>query len=302
MKIRSGTVSALLLTLIALGGLVLLSRPPAPPRQDDQLLLPRAGFLRALLPGNALLAADYYWLRTINQVGAARDAAGHRNIHALADLTTDLDPDFRQVYAFAGAMIPLHLGRNEYVNTEESTALLEKGRRAFPDDYRIAFQLGYNLVFFEKDYVRAAKHYEALAKHPQAPAWLGSFATRLYAASGDLRTSLALTLAMLEDADSPEAQAQYEQRILEIRQEQALREIDDAARRYREREGAAPETPEALVAAGELTALPEDPLGGRFYFAPDGRTYSTESAHRLEVLLDDEERAERVRRTLELKQ
>jgi hypothetical protein len=286
-----------LLFLTGLSSLALLSAPPGPTlRMEGRPLLPRPGLLKVLFKAQLGLVTDYFWLLTLNQIGSASTPAQYRDVYHYADLTTDLDPRFNKVYLFAGITIPLHMGRGEYANTEESTRLLRKGVANVPDDTRVRFQLAYNLMFFHRQYKEAAAIIEDLARIPGSPDWYPALATRLYAQSGDFDTSMSLTLALRDGTDDPETRAYYDQRVREILQERVLRTVDEAITRYRTREGRLPGMLSALVASGELSELPVDPLGGQLFIGEDGRAYSTAAKFRLGVILDErDDKGERIR-------
>ena len=268
--------------------LALLSSPPAPAlRRDGRPLLPRPGLLRAVFRGQLGLVTDYFWILTINRVGAASTLEDYRDLYDYADLTTDLDPRFAQVYPFAGIAIPIHLGRERYANAEESTRLLRKGVQNVPDSDRTWFQLAYNLMFFHREYKEAADILSALARRPSAVAWYSAMATRLYAQAGDFDTSLSLAIMMRDGADDDETRASYDRRVREILQERVLRALDEKVVHYREQHGRLPDTMEALVTSGALPRLPDDPLGGSFYLGEDARVYSTASQFRMEVIYNE---------------
>ncbi len=267
---------------------VLLSSQPHPPLYlGDRPILPRAGFIKALFKAQLGLVTDYFWLLTINRVGSARRLTEYRDVYYYADLTTDLDPRFAKVYTFAGITIPVHLGREEYANVKESTAILRKGMANTPEDKRIHFQLAYNLMFFERRYKEAAAIIEELARLPESPAWYSGLATRLYAQAGDFSTSMGLAQLMRDSAEDEETRAYYERRVKEILQEQLLQRIDDSIERHKVRTGKLPPNLEALVSAGDLSELPVDPLGGQLYLGEDGRSYSTSARFRLEIIYDE---------------
>jgi hypothetical protein len=278
------------LLLAALGTIALFSRPPGKPlRTDDGPLLPRASFLRAIFPAHRHLVSDFYWILTINQVGKANSVTEYRDVYFLANLATDLDPQFRQVYTFAGVIIPVHLGREEYANADESTALLRKGDQNIPNEFKIRFQLAFNEMFFHRRYEAAAEILKSLMSHPSAPTWLGAMVTRLYAHVGQFDASLAFTEQLRDSAEDEETRASYERRILEIEQEKVLRELDAVIKRFVDREGHAPESIAALVVSGDLAELPKDPLEGTFFLDSKGRARSTSSKRRLELLIDERE-------------
>ncbi|TQF15461.1 pilus assembly protein PilG [Myxococcus llanfairpwllgwyngyllgogerychwyrndrobwllllantysiliogogogochensis] len=277
-------LTALLLVAGLLSVALLSGRPPPPLRLDDRPLLPRAGLLKALFKAQLGLVADYFWVMTINRVGAASTVSEYRDIYYYADLTTDLDPRFAKVYTFAGITIPIHLGREQYANVEESSRILRKGIANTPEDKRIHFQLAYNLMFFERRYREAAAIVEELAREPGAPEWYSGLATRLYAQAGEFETSLSLAQMLRDSAEDEETRTYYERRVNEILQEQLLQQLDEALQRHKARTGQLPGSLEALVSSGDLSELPGDPLGGKLFLGDDGRAYSTAARFRLELI------------------
>lgn len=278
--------------------------PPERPAEGKHLspLLPRASLLR--VGGRAFLSlvADYYWLQTIQLTGRAKTAEEYRDIADYAQLVTDLDPDFAYVYQFGGVVVPFNYGRETWVNTAESTALLEKALARYPVSIPgtwspatylfLRILVAYNWSVFQKEYARAAHLLEETARLPGAPPYLPFLTTRLYAQAGSFDAADAFATQFAAGATDPDTRAAFERRKQEIALERALQSLDEAVARYREREGRLPAHLDDLVSAGLLGAIPEDPLGGRVYLGVDGRTYSTSQEHRLEVYepLKDEKR------------
>lgn len=270
-------------SLAAFVAAMFLAAPPSPALRTEQApLLPRVGFLRVLFAGQLPLVADYFWIITINRVGGVKTPQDARDIYYYADLVADLDPKFRHVYPFAGVAIPIKVGR-DYANAELSTRLLRKGVQHLPNDYKTGFLLGYNLVFFHESYAEAAEIFKGLQSHSAAPPWLGKLASRLYAQSGDLSASEALTAQLLQSAEDEETRQAYALRLKEIAQERVLRELDVAAEKFARAEGRRPENFNELVQHGYVARELKDPLEGWFYFDKDGRARTTASRSRLEV-------------------
>ena len=263
------------------------AQPPKPILgENEQPLLPRPAFLRVLGASQLSLFADYYWLRTLNQIGSATSAAQYQTAYHFAEMATELDPLFRQAYLFTAIAIPIQSSRGQYANADLSTRLLRKGLLVFPDDYQLKFQLAYNLAFFHRQHREAAEVLTQLVSRPEAPGWLGALATRLYAQAGNFDAGEALTRALLDAADDEESRQFYRLRLLEIAQEQALRTLDAAIARYRERTGTAPGSLYTLIGSGDLLQIPPDPLNGTFFIHADGRARSTASRYRLELIQD----------------
>lgn len=264
---------------------VTLTPPPrtSSGQKHEPPLLPRASLLR--IPGRAFLPllADYYWLAAIQATGKANTQAEYRDVFDYAQLITDLDPDFAYIYQFAGVMVPFNYGRETWTNTEESTAILEKGVAHFPGSVFLRTLLAYNYSVFRKEYVRAARLLEETAKLPGAPRYLPLLATRLYAQGGAFEAASAFAEQFAGSAEDPGTRAAFEHRTKEIALERVLQSIDQAVAAFKRRTGRLPKDLHELVSSGEMSSIPPDPLEGEIYLGVDGRAYSTSQEHRLET-------------------
>ncbi len=273
------------LLLLCIVGVAALSRPPGksvtvahrPP------LLPREEFLHILGASHQQLVADYFWIQAIQAIGTAQTAEEYRDIFDYADLITNLDRNFISVYRYCAPTIPVNLGREVWVNTAESTQLLEKGVSAAPRDIFLRILLAYNQSYYHKHYQRAAHLLEETAKIPGSPRYLPVLATRLYAQSGHVEAGLALARSLFETSEDPQTQQTFERRIKELELERTLENIDAAVSTYLKHEGRLPSRLEDLVAKGDLAAMPSDPLGGNLSIGSDGLGKSTALARRLIV-------------------
>lgn len=261
---------------------VALAAPPRRPAYQGHTppLLPRLEVVRAIGAPIHHLVTDYYWIQTIQAVGKAKTPAEHRDIFDYANMVTDLDPKFRQVYVFAGVSIAYPLG-GRWLNGEESTRLLEKGLEHFPDYVYLRIMLAYNLSTFHRQYERAAKIVEEASRMPDAPPYLAGLATRLHAQAGNFDAGLDFARSLAESAEEPETRELFERRVKEIELERELSHVDAAVQRYQQRVGSLPPGVDALVRAGDLPHMPEDPLGGDIELDATGRSYSTAQEKRL---------------------
>jgi hypothetical protein len=276
----------LILLAPALAVLALLSAPPVKPVRHDKVpVLPRPEALRWLFASHRHLLTDLYWLQTTYQGGMARTEQEYRDVGTYVELVTDLDPKFRYAYVFGAVLVPFNRGREEWVNTAESTRIAEKGLQAFPEDVTLGMVLAYNLNYFHHEYRQAADLLVRTARLPGAPAYLTALATRLYAMSNSFDAGLALAETM--GAEAPDAQTRefFERRKKELLLERTLREIDEASARYRETQGRPPGTVVELLASGYLQTFPVDPLGGSISIDAKGRAHSSSTEARLRTFL-----------------
>ncbi|MBX5484918.1 MAG: hypothetical protein IRZ16_24110 [Myxococcaceae bacterium] len=246
-------------------------------------MLPRKELLNVIGASVRPMIADYFWIQLIHATGTASDRYEYRNIYDYADLVTDLDPRFEYAYVFSSTAVTYNLGKDTWVNTEESTALLEKGLRQFPKHVFLRTILAFNFSFYHRQPLRAARLLEETSRLPGAPRYLAQLATRLYAQSGAFDAGLELARTLAEGTSDPETRATFERRVKEIELERILQRIDDAIDAFERQSKRPPHDLKELVSSGFLAAVPEDPLGGTLYIGSDGRSYSSASAHRLEA-------------------
>ncbi|WP_245814894.1 tetratricopeptide repeat protein [Cystobacter ferrugineus] len=272
-------------SLCGLLALLLLVDPPRKPARGphQEVLLPREDVLRVVGRGYIQMIADYLWIQLVQTAGRAVTAEEYRDLYPYAELITDLDPYFDMVYRFAAGTLPTNLGRETWVNTEESTRLLRKGLKLFPDDLKMNMLLAYNLSTFEKNYQEAAQLTERASRLPGAPAYLPQLATRLYAQAGSVDAGLALAESLLDSAEDEATRQLFEQRIRDLELEAELQRVDVAIARFHETYGVLPPDVDTLSWLGFLSEPPHDPQGGGFFIGSDGRAYSRTQQRRLEI-------------------
>ncbi len=118
------------------------------PAEDDTLSLPGATALRVASLGHTEAAADLVAARTNVYFGAQVAAHGEsRWLERYFMTALDLDPTFHSLYR-RGATMLVYTGQKFSVGSLlAANRLLTRGTRAFPSDWEMWFQLGFNLLF-----------------------------------------------------------------------------------------------------------------------------------------------------------
>jgi hypothetical protein len=232
--------------------------------------------------GLSSLVADLTFLEAVQVNGGRKQnqglEAGKKEDRALSRLlqySIDLDPKFRGAYRFAAAALPRHTTDGFAANVFATEQILRAGVRERPDDWQIAFQLGFIESFYLGRLREAGDAMAQAAKLEGAPRFVGLLATRLQADAGDLTTAEQMAEEMEAQATEEAVRDTWHERILDLHVERTLREIEAAAERFKSRTGAAPRDVAALVAAGDLPGVPEEPRGGHYLLQPDGEARST---------------------------
>ena len=235
--------------------------------------------------GLRALVADVMFMEAIQVLGgikkfrtAADGASDDRVLDRLLTYATDLDPKFAGAYRFAGNAMPRHTLDEKVTNVLQAEAILKKGVRERPDDWRVPFELGFLQSYYLGRFDEAARNLATAAHAQGSPAYLGLLATRAAADAGDLDFADRMATVMAAEATEESARAEWEQRVVDLRMERDLRGLEAAIARYQKRSGIKPPSLEALVKSGDLARIPLEPHGGHYQLGPDGAPLSTAAA------------------------
>lgn len=257
-------------------------RPPPTEAEFDVPPFP-IEVARPLSFGLSSLLADLTFVEAIQVHGGRKTSTslqdGRREDRALARLieySVDLDPQFAGAYRFAATALPRHTSDGHAAGVIAAEQILRQGLRERPDDWQIAFQLGFIESFYLGKMHDAAEAMARAARAPGAPPFVGLLATRLAADAGNPRMGEQMAEVMALQANEESTREEWKQRILDLRMERHLVEIEAAAARFKAREGRHARSIAELVAARELPAVPEEPHGGH-YVLQDGEAHSTAS-------------------------
>jgi hypothetical protein len=280
-------VIVLLLLLLAATALVPLSQQRIDAlagryrAQEEVLYFWSGEHVKRLVPGFENLAADVYWLRTVQYFGGERlfsEGKRFELLRPLVDITTTLDPRLEIGYRYGAIFLsePRPSGAGK---PREGIEVLEKGTRALPLSWRLRQDLGFFHYVFLKDAATAARILSEAAEIPGAAFWLRTLAADLATRGGDRQTSRRMWRQMYEQA---------EEGI--IRENAALRlsildslDLRDALQlgvaEWKRRHGRPPERLRRLTESGLWTGPLVDRAGVPFgYDANAGRVYIQETS------------------------
>jgi tetratricopeptide (TPR) repeat protein len=268
----------LAVTAALVAGAVLAARamPIPEERPYDVPVVPSAGTLRWLFPSHPTLAANLYWLRTVQYIGEQRASErGWENLLPLAELVTDLDPKHGYAYQVVGTIL------SSVERVEESNRILEKGMRNVPDRYILPYHRAFNAFYYQGDFAAAGRYAELAARAPGAPEHLRQNVLAYYVKGSRADLAVRYLEHALAAAQDEKSRRAIGEQLAQARFEAAAAPIDEALRAYRARLGMLPASPVQLVAEGLLAALPPDPAGGAWIVGEDGRARSTVHARRI---------------------
>jgi hypothetical protein len=198
---------------------------------SGRMRVPSAERARWLAHGFEPVIADYYWIQALQLVGdPERPPRRNETVAALIDLVTGLDPWVDHPYRFAA----LWLIDNES-EVRHADRLLEMGIAYHPRDWRNRFYLGYNLFFYLEDNAHAADELEIAMGMPGAPAYLGSFVTRLRASGDNLDTAVLFLERLIRSTEDEYERAEYLDVLAEVETERRARMLDHARAEFAQR-------------------------------------------------------------------
>lgn len=284
-----GAASVVLLFAAAMWLLAARDRryPPPAAGPSASMYLTSGDAIRRLSIGYAALAADLYWIRTIQYYGGTRLrlSSGRPNetgpadaafplLYPLLDVTTTLDPQFDIAYRFGAIFLaeayPGGAGRPDL-----AIGLLEKGLRGRADKWEYMQDIGFVHYWWRHDYRQAAEWFDRASRVAGAPWWLRSLSAVTLAEGGDRQSSRTMWEAIRQSAEIEWLRRDAERRLMQLR---ALDQIDDLQLKVDRvsREAGQPHNDWGpLVRAGVVPGLPLDPsrtpyeiVGGHVRLSP----------------------------------
>lgn len=265
-----------------------------PPNAEDEpaLYIRSGGAVRRIAGAYSALAADIYWIRTIQYYGGRTRMLEARAaqqslvpappasllavdeafplLYPLLDITTTLDPRFTIAYRFGAVFLaeayPRGAGRPDL-----AIALLRKGLAERPDKWEYMEDIGFVNYWFVHDFRAAAKWFQRAADTPGAPLWLRPLAATTLAQGGDRRSSRAMWEAIRDSAEVDWMRQSAERRLAQLRALDLIDALQRAVDDYVSRTGAPPADWTALVRARVVRGVPLDPAGVPYELTSGGR-------------------------------
>ncbi len=267
--------------LAVLGGMALSAtllyardhRYPPPPVTERMLYVTSGSVVGRVMLSFDALAADVYWIRTIQHYGRDRKSRLQTGrfelLEPLLDLTTSLDPNFMTAYRFGAIFLSMSPPEGPG-KPEAAIALLEKGLRATPDRWQYAHDIGFVHYWHTGDFAQAADWFERAAKMPKAPSWSGVLGATTRAQGGN-RVGARQSLQELLQSSEEYIRQAAERGLLQLQALDAIDYLQAAVDKYFRQHGQYPANWAELVRAGLIPALPLDPA--RVPFVYDSTTH-----------------------------
>jgi hypothetical protein len=241
--------------------------------QEEVLYVSSGRDVRRLAPGFDGLAADLYWLRTVQYFGGQRLFARDKKfelLRPLIEITTDLDPRLVIAYKYGATFLsePLPIGAGR---PQEGIEVLEKGVAAMPNDWRMRQELGFFHFVFRHDAQRAAQILLEASRLPGAAFWLKNLAAMVLAKDGQRESSRQIWGQIYRQSEGP--MRDNAQRHLQVLDAYDLADkLQSLVAEFARRKGRRPETLRELQSAGLASGPVVDQSGMPFLYDRESGT------------------------------
>ena len=236
--------------------------------QEQVLYLWSGQHVRRLVPGFESLAADVYWLRTVQYFGGQRVYARDKRfdlLYPLIDITVTLDPRMEIAYRYGATFLsepaPVGAGRADL-----GIEVLERGVKALPQSWRLRLQLGFFEFVFRDDVVTAARVLIEASRLPGAPYWLETMAADLLARGGERRTARTMWQRMYEQSEEGALKHNALVHLMVLDAQEAAERLTDGVRGFEKLNGRRPLSLDELRAARLWLGPLVDPTGVPFEY------------------------------------
>jgi len=220
--------------------------------QQEVLYFWSGEHVRRLFPGYEGLAADIYWLRTVQYFGGQRlfaQGARFELLLPLIEITTTLDPRLEIAYRYGAIFLseppPTGAGR-----AQDGIALMERGVQRLPRSWRLRQDLGFFHFLYRHDAASASAVLEQAARIPGAPFWLHSLAADILNKGGDRAASRRMWQQIYEQAEEGVLRENARARLRLLDSLDLADAVGGRVAEYERRTGRRPARLEELRAAG----------------------------------------------------
>jgi hypothetical protein len=249
--------------------------------QEEVLYFWSGEQVKRMFPGYGSLAADLYWLRTVQYFGGVRKFEGGERfelLRPLIEITTTLDPRLEIAYRY-GAIFLSEAPPGGAGRPQEGIEVMEKGVRNLPHSWRLRQDLGFFYYLYLHDARRASEVLSEASRIPGSAFWLSSMAADLLAKGGDRERSRRMWRQIFEQAEEGVLKENARLRLQLLDSRDLADALSSRVGAYEQRLGRAPARLEELRAVGLWSGPLHDAAGVPFsYDGSSGRvTISKES-------------------------
>ena len=245
------------------------------PQPDDELLyLPNEHLLEHFTGGMSGVVADLLWIRCLLYTGKHfRGDHDFTWLNHMCEMTTRLDPYFVDAHRYGGVFLAMLRA-----DDDACIRLLQRGMVNNPDAWELPYEIAMTYLLNRPNQpdspVQAARYLAMAIKTGKAPRHVLTLAESLQRGHNLVDVERDMWESMLRSDDAL-LRDLAERKLILVELRVACGNLDQAAGRYAAEHGAPPKNLNDLAAAGLITDLPQDPLGGSFFVDADGHVQNT---------------------------
>lgn len=239
--------------------------------EEPPIFLPDVHRIKLLTLGFDGPASKLLWFQTINyfgrELGTRRD---FRWLGEMCELVTTLDPHARHAVEFCATLLSWVAQ-----SPQDAAKILDAAVEAEPDYWRYRYLRGFNSYYFLHDFESAKSDFTVAGKLPGTPPHVMSLASRLLADRDGPEMAIRFLEDMLSRTTDETVKKQLGSRWKRARIARDFQVLTDARKHYIETKGSAPQSVTDLVTSGILSALPQEPYKGSYFFDEAGQPQTT---------------------------
>ncbi|HEO70064.1 MAG TPA: hypothetical protein ENN80_02300 [Candidatus Hydrogenedentes bacterium] len=242
--------------------------------ENELLYLPNQRLLNHFTAGLSNVIADLLWLQCVQYI--AREFKTEQTytwLNHMCETITRLDPYFVAAYRYGGIFLAALKA-----DDAASIKLLHDGIVHNPDTWQLPYEMACVYLVNRRDdpdSKRLAAQYLAIAAATgEAPAFVTETAQALMQEE-DL---LDIERGMWEHMRASDDQLMRDvarRKLEELKLRMNCRGLNQAVSVFEETQGRPPKDLSELTSSGFLSALPSDPMGGRYFIDADGKVKNT---------------------------
>lgn len=245
-------------------------RPPSP--EEEILYLNSPKLARYISVGFSGLAADIYWIKTVQYFGGKHYRRSQRYdlLYPLLELTTSLDPHLLVAYEFGSTFLAQQPPEGAGM-PEKAVLLVKQGIQQNPQAWRLYYTLGFIYYTELKNYREAAEAFQKGSEIPGAYEWMKVMAAMLSTRAGERDTAWYMWQRIYESSDDAMIRENALRRLLALRIDQEVDNLQQLVDRYKQQTGNLPESWRTMEMSGYLRGIPQDPTGVAYDLNASGR-------------------------------
>jgi tetratricopeptide (TPR) repeat protein len=235
----------------------------------DLLYFNSPALIQKMALGYDSLFADFYWMRAIQYYGrrdeASKRPVRYKNLPALLEITTTLDPDLLDAYRSGSSFLaePDPIGAGQ---PGEALKLLDKGIRAHPHEWGLYYNKGFVYYWFLQDYKSAGEAWLSASRIPDAPKWLPGLAAMSLSTGGAIETAISLWQRQYRESNRADIRDNARNHLISIEVARELWKLESLIEKFKADTGSYPRSLQELVSGQKHKYEIVDPLGTPYQY------------------------------------